>query len=77
MPDVLWLYVFAMVQFTRLSRLRRSAYPLASLYCTNCGEIVGTYRITSVLLTWQSGGCGSAYDFLRTVCALVRNDKQN
>ena len=32
-PDVLWLYVFAMVQLTRLSRLRRSAYSLASAYC--------------------------------------------
>ena len=41
-PDVLWLYVFAMVQLTRLSRLRcreantlgvRSAYSLASACC--------------------------------------------
>ena len=70
-------YEFAQMQLTRLSRLRRSAYSLASLYCTNCGEIVGTYGITSVLRIWQLGGCGSAYDLLRTVCALVRNDKQD
>ena len=30
------------------------------LGCTNCGEIVGTRRITKVLQTRQSGGCGSA-----------------
>ena len=29
-------------------------------YCTKCGEIVGTLRITKVLQTRQSGGCGSA-----------------
>ena len=32
MPDVLCAYVFATVRVTRLSRLRRSAYPLASAY---------------------------------------------
>ena len=31
--DVLCAYVFAMVRVTRLSRLRRSAYPLASACC--------------------------------------------
>ena len=49
----------------------------APLGCTNCGENVGTYGITSVLRIWQSGGCGSAYDLLRTVCAPVRHDKQD
>ena len=29
-------------------------------YCTKCGKIVGTHRITKVLQTRQSGGCGSA-----------------
>ena len=29
-------------------------------YCTYCGEIVGIQRITNVLQTLQSGGCGSA-----------------
>ena len=32
-PDVLCACVFAMVRVTRLSRLRRSAYPLASACC--------------------------------------------
>ena len=32
-PDVLWLYHLATVRLTRLSRLRRSAYPLASACC--------------------------------------------
>ena len=32
-PDVLWLYLLAMVQLTRLSRRRRSAYSLASACC--------------------------------------------
>ena len=32
--DVLCAYVFATVRVTRLSRLRRSAYPLASACCT-------------------------------------------
>ncbi len=31
--DVLCAYVFATVRLTRLSRLRRSAYPLASACC--------------------------------------------
>ena len=60
MPDVLFAYEFAMVRFTRLSRLRRFAYSLASLYCTYCGEIVGTYGITDVLRSWQLGGYRSA-----------------
>ena len=29
-------------------------------YCTKYGEIVSTQRITNVIQTWQSGGCGSA-----------------
>ena len=29
-------------------------------YCSNCGKIVDTYRITGVLQTLQSGCCGSA-----------------
>ena len=40
--DVRTSYEFAGVQLTQLSRLRRSAYPLASAYCSNCGENVGT-----------------------------------
>ena len=32
-PDVLWFYLLAMVQLTRLSRRRRSAYSLASACC--------------------------------------------
>ena len=32
-PDVLWLYLLATVRLTRLSRLRRSAYSLASACC--------------------------------------------
>ena len=38
--DVPTSYEFALVQLTQLSRLRRSAYPLASAYCSNCGEFV-------------------------------------
>ena len=34
--------------------------PRTRLYCTNCGENVGTERITGVLQTRQSGGCESA-----------------
>ena len=33
-PDVLCAYLLAKVRLTRLSRLRRSAYPLASACCT-------------------------------------------
>ena len=78
---MLWLYVFALVQLTRLSQHRRSAYPRrfsvlrpdgdasaspeeVPLGCANCGEIVGTYEITSVLHTRQSGGCISFLVFL-------------
>ena len=42
MPDVLCAYVFATVRLTRLSRLRRSAYSLASACCTAL-ETLKTY----------------------------------
>ena len=32
-------------------------FPRTRLYCSNCGEIVGTLRITGVICDRKSGGC--------------------
>ena len=35
-------------------------FPRTRLYCTNCGENVGTLRITNLIYSRKSGGCVSA-----------------
>ena len=34
--------------------------PRTRLYCSNCGENVGTLRITNLICSWKLGGCESA-----------------
>ena len=52
-PDVLWLYVFAMVQLTRLSRRR----------CREANTLGVRCRLFPCLCVLRCQGYGSAYDF--------------
>ena len=62
MPDVLCAYVFATVRLTRLSRLRRSAYPLASA-CCGAQKDKESYGTTRLPTTHHVGYSLNANDF--------------
>ena len=58
---MLCAYVFAMVRVTRLSRLRRSAYPLASACCAAKGTVMLTILLgTAVRMSpWKQCKMGA------------------
>ena len=60
--DVLCAYHLATVRVTRLSRLRRSAYPLASA-CCGAQEDRKSYGATQLSTTNQAGYSFSSNDF--------------
>ena len=64
--DVLCAYLLATVHLTRLSRLRRSAYPLASACCT-ARKDRNAYATTQLPTTNQAG-----YSFSANVFAALR-----
>ena len=50
--------------FFRQFHCRKHCFRRTRLYCSDCGEIVGTLRITGVICGRKSGGCVSLAVFL-------------
>mgnify|MGYP003189492817 CR=1 FL=1 len=70
MPDVLWLYVFATVQLTRLSQHRRSAYPrrfsVLRQLRRNRWHLWNNQRFANLTVGWLRECLRSSEDSVRT-----------
>ena len=52
-------------------------FPRTRLYCSNCGENVGTERITNLIYSRKLGGCISLAVFLSTRSTQRQGDKRS